>query len=694
VLSSRDLLLLSCLLLAAPLRAEELPPGACAQFGSHRFYHGPGLSDVVLSADGSRIASVARYEYFGHISDKGREAYDRTIILWNGTTGERIREFLSPKTPSNWLAMSSDGKLLAVGCNSMVVVFDVDGNKPPQQISGLKLPHVMRFSADAGQLFVTEFLESVTSIDLTTGKRLKQWKPPRTSDSMKADEGVCDFVLSPDGKLIAWKVEKKPDYSQVPPGVIPPLHVPEPTVLFVTDTSTDKVLYRKEFERDDLATFVFAPDGRRFFAGHEHVTAYEARTGKEQFSLNIPSGAHVTPSPDSKHAVIVSGWSEVQLWDLETRVPLFGLSPGFVCMYYTRWAFSGDGKALLMATDTTLRLFDSATGKERSVVGHRYPPTVRFADDGRKLVSSCPEARCAWDLAKQSDQALITRQLRKPWEVLAWSYSADDRYELERPKGKVRVLETATGQVVSNLEGATEANLGLISQDANRVMLWNWMDFKDEPEGVRLYDAKTGKKTGRFKPLDVVGYHPVLSPDGRYIAWANKRNGVTLYDATSGEVEKELQSTAPLGGPECNEATIFFSPGSEYLIVTTYFYELFAKPEEIKKWHTFPTRVFEIATGKEISRFYVNPEKASKSEHIACAACASDKRLLAFAEEESGAIRLFDLVTGKEQALLVGHHHGVRGLAFSPDGTRLASGGMDNVVYVWDVAAMKKANGR
>ena len=50
-------------------------------------------------------------------------------------------------------------------------------------------------------------------------------------------------------------------------------------------------------------------------------------------------------------------------------------------------------------------------------------------------------------------------------------------------------------------------------------------------------------------------------------------------------------------------------------------------------------------------------------------------------------VRLYDAATGKKLAELEGGHRGaVSALTFSADGKRLASGGHDGIVMVWDVA--------
>lgn len=69
------------------------------------------------------------------------------------------------------------------------------------------------------------------------------------------------------------------------------------------------------------------------------------------------------------------------------------------------------------------------------------------------------------------------------------------------------------------------------------------------------------------------------------------------------------------------------------------------------------------------------------------AVSADGKRLAA--GDESGAVQLFDLPSGKPVGSLSSHKDWVLTIAFSPDGTRLASGSDDGHVLLWDVVNAK-----
>jgi WD40 repeat protein len=77
------------------------------------------------------------------------------------------------------------------------------------------------------------------------------------------------------------------------------------------------------------------------------------------------------------------------------------------------------------------------------------------------------------------------------------------------------------------------------------------------------------------------------------------------------------------------------------------------------------------------------------SADITGIAFSPDGRRIASARYD-GAVQVWDVATGKETLALRGHSDGVRGVAFSPDGRCIASADEDHTVKVWDAATGRK----
>jgi WD40 repeat protein len=67
-----------------------------------------------------------------------------------------------------------------------------------------------------------------------------------------------------------------------------------------------------------------------------------------------------------------------------------------------------------------------------------------------------------------------------------------------------------------------------------------------------------------------------------------------------------------------------------------------------------------------------------------------DSRLLATAGSLDPVIKIYDLPSAKERAVLWGHASTVAHIAFCPDGQRIASVGNDGVIKLWDVTTGKE----
>ncbi|MFM1867679.1 MAG: hypothetical protein RL591_1087, partial [Planctomycetota bacterium] len=82
---------------------------------------------------------------------------------------------------------------------------------------------------------------------------------------------------------------------------------------------------------------------------------------------------------------------------------------------------------------------------------------------------------------------------------------------------------------------------------------------------------------------------------------------------------------------------------------------------------------------------------SDQPEHPICAALSPDHKTLAIGcAMNSGELVLADPVTFKVRALLANHRGGVRALAWSPDGTRIASAAVDDTLRIWDVEYIRE----
>lgn len=171
--------------------------------------------------------------------------------------------------------------------------------------------------------------------------------------------------------------------------------------------------------------------------------------------------------------------------------------------------------------------------------------------------------------------------------------------------------------------------------------------------GVKVWKVPTGQEV--YSLAENVWWL-AFSPDGKWLATCSyEEKTVKLWDAATGQLTHTFAADAP--------TFITFSPQGILLINENY----------------ARLRLLNINTGENV---YTLEEPDFRGPSV----FNPEGNLLATGSSD-GTIKLWDVATGQKVRVLLGHSAGLMALAFSPDGRFLASSAKDHTLRFWDVEA-------
>ncbi len=538
-----------------------------------------------------------------------------------------------------------------------------------------------------------------------------RWELPDGAIARLGKGRINDMEYSPDGKILA---------------------VATTIGIWVYDTETYQE--RKLFTRShqEMETVNFERDGTVLVGterlNNRKVTRWDVPlTEIEKSSKKKHDFARKAIYNSDRNTFATIRSKNIHIWDSETNTSkhiLKGHEDYIGCLSY-----SPDSRIIASGSkDQTIRLWDVKTGKHiRTLRGHQSQINfLSFSPDGNTLISESSDMTINfWDIESMelklplAIQGVISDKSIEKEKIKRTFFSPDKSVLITTGENRtIHLWDTSTGKLKHTFSDKNEDN-------KERSYVWGVEDILFSPDGksilslvkdsqIRMWDIATGK---RIPFTGNTGYitNATYSPDGKTLATVDYPGGIRIWDIMTGKLKRTISNFNPRDTSQKTEYDTYFiafTPNREKAIISEAYGALSLWDLGTKRLHT----LIKVKWGQDVLlspdgetvaswnrskagliRFWnatTGEHKRTIKDHygwIRGVAFSRDGSLLASwsSSYEDKMIRLWNVATGRNTQTLTGHNYLIGSVIFSPDGETLISGGQDGTVLIWDVSTGK-----
>ena len=394
-----------------------------------------------------------------------------------------------------------------------------------------------------------------------------------------------------------------------------------------------------------LQTTTVRPDDQRQLRTWETANWRLVTPGPALLNMHGPSPPDLTASPETPDRILIK--------DLSGRV-ITTLSDPENGLSIPHWLDAD--RMVTGGKDNVVRIWNVRTGH---LLRAMPPVTEQFDGASFPFPAQLPELMLArygqrvlrmWDL--RTGRLVYT--IRGEVGIRAWNLSGLLAVHDPARSGQIQFFDPATGR----LKGEIRAGQNHYVRSADFSPRAGLLATAGDDRAIRLWNLKTWREVAVLRGHSDLILRAVFSADGRFLASISHDRTLRLWDVAA---RRELKV---IRGHEDEIYSLDFSPDYQLLVTASH-------DRTARVWRVSDLLTPDVLDGHTGLIFSV--------------AIAPDGSRVATGGQD-GTVRLWNLQDGA-MTVLRGHKAQILAVAFSPDGRTLVSGSDDSIIRWWDIAS-------